>query len=290
MLPAPTGPGTLLAGRYRIERRLGEGAAGVVWLARDTRERGLVWAIKELDFTMFAPGEREEALDLFEREARILMRLQHECLPRVAERFSEKGREYVVMERVEGPTLDQILESRGGPLEESDVAGWGAQLCDVLSYLHGLEPPVIYRDLKPSNVMIRVDGRVKLIDFGIARRANPTRKRDTAAYGTPGYAPPEQYAGCAEPRSDLYALGVTMYQMLTGLDPQQDGFKFASARLANPDVSNEMDALISACVQVDVSARPPSAEVVGLALVALASRSRPWWQTTLARLRARFLR
>jgi len=273
-----TGPGSILAGRYRLERRLGEGAAGIVWLARDMRERGLVWAIKELDFDMFAPGERGEALDLFEREASMLMRLRHESLPRVVDRFTEQGREYLVMERVEGPTLDQILAARGGPLEEKDVIVWGVQLCNVLQYLHNLNPPVVYRDLKPSNVMVhREGGKVKLIDFGIARRATPTRKGDTAAYGTPGYAPPEQYAGHAEPRSDLYALGVTLYQLLTARDPQASGFKFRPARVHNRGVSELMEALLADCLQHETVRRPSSAvEVRERLFQAAAQQVRPW--------------
>lgn len=254
--------GRLLHGRYRIERRLGEGGTGIVWLVADTREKGHVWALKELDFEGVASmTERAEAVSLFERESDMLMHLSHPALPQVVDRFSEGGRQYLVMERVEGPTLDQALKRRGAPLDEADVAGWLAQVCDVLAYLHGRVPPVVYRDLKPANIMLSVDGRVKLIDFGIARPLNPLRPGDTTAYGTPGYAPPEQYAGSAVPASDIYALGVTAYQLLTACDPQAPGFRLSPARNLNSAVTTEMAELVSACTQTVAEARPSVCDV-----------------------------
>lgn len=257
-------PGRMINGRYRIERKLGEGAAGVVWLARDTREKGQVWALKELDFNGIASTtERAEALDLFERESDILMQLRHEALPRVLERFSESGHEFLVMERVEGPTLDQVLNGRRDFIPESDVAAWCVRICDVLEYLHSCNPPVVYRDLKPSNVMLGVDGRIKLIDFGIARPLNPQRPGDTVAYGTPGYAPTEQYMGKAVPASDIYALGITMFQLLTRVSPEKQGlaFKVTSVRLYNAQASVEMDDIVSACTRREAALRPNAGEV-----------------------------
>lgn len=267
-------PGRLLHGRYRVERRLGEGGTGIVWLVADTREKGHVWALKELDFAGVAsPAERAEAVALFERESDTLMRLSHPALPQVVDRFAEGGRQYLVMERVEGPTLDQALKRRGAPMFEADVAGWAAQVCDVLAYLHGCVPPVVYRDLKPANIMLSVDGVVKLIDFGIARPLNPLRPGDTVAYGTPGYAPPEQYMGNALPASDVYALGVTLYQLLTARDPQAPGFNLSPARQHNPAVTAEMEALVEACTRTDVTARP-SADEVRAELLQLQTRLR----------------
>lgn len=284
---AAPGPGTLLAGRYRIERLLGEGASGLVWLARDTRERGLVWAVKELDFKTIAVAERQEALALFEREAEILMRLRHPSLPRVVERFSQDSREYLVMERVEGPTLAEILRNKGGPVEEELVASWGVQICQALEYLHGLYPPVVYRDLKPANVMVQVNGPVKLVDFGIARRMRPGKAGDTTAYGTPGYAPPEQYQGLAEPRSDLYALGATLFELLTGKDPQPFGFLFPKVRELNPELSPEVEELLDLCLQLDPKKRPADAAQVRAVLEALAARPRSWLHRGLARMQHR---
>lgn len=267
-------PGRLLHGRYRVERRLGEGGTGIVWLVADTREKGNVWALKELDFEGVAsPAERAEAVALFERESDMLMRLSHPSLPQVVDRFAEGGRQYLVMERVEGPTLDQALKRRGAPMIEADVAAWAAQVCDVLAYLHGCVPPVVYRDLKPANIMLSVSGHVKLIDFGIARPLNPLRPGDTVAYGTPGYAPPEQYLGNALPASDVYALGVTMYQLLTARDPQAADFRISPARQHNPAITTEMATLLSACTRTDAAARPRVDEVRAV-LVRLQARPR----------------
>lgn len=277
-------PGRLLAGRYRIERRLGEGAAGTVWLARDMRLRGLVWAIKELDFNHLPRQEQAEALTLFNREADMLMRLRHPSLPRVVERLSQDGREYLVMERVEGPTLESILAARGEPLEEPQVSRWGVQICQALEYLHGRTPSILYRDLKPSNVMVPQTGPIKLVDFGIARPLNPARPGDTVAYGTPGYAPPEQYQGRACLQSDIYALGVVLFQMLTFQEPRQFGFVFPPIRRLNPEVSREMEELLARCLDLDPARRPASAEEVRRHLEPLASRVIPWWRRRLARL------
>jgi len=282
------GPGSLLAGRYRFERLLGEGATGRVWLAADTRDRGRVWAVKEVDFSRVPLADRSEALALFEREASILMRLRHPSLPRVEDRLSQDGREFLVMERVEGPTLADILRQGGDHLDEALVASWGGQVCEVLAYLHGLDPPVVYRDLKPANVMVQVNGPVKLVDFGIARRMRSGRPGDTTAYGTPGYAPPEQYRGLAEPRSDLYALGATLFELLSGRDPQPLGFAFPPIRDLNPEVSFEMEALLAACLQLDPDARPASAVEVGDRLTVLSRQRRGWLRRIADRLRHRW--
>lgn len=276
-------PGILLAGRYRVERLLGEGASSRVWLARDTRERGHVWAVKELDFRAISPTDRSEALELFEREAGILLRLRHPSLPRVIHRFTQDGREFLVMERVEGPTLADVLRQRGKPLEESLVASWGVQICEVLGYLHGLRPPVVYRDLKPANVMVSVRGPLKLVDFGIARPMRPGRPGDTTAYGTPGYAPPEQYQGRAEMRSDLYALGATLFELLTARDPQPFAFAFPPAREFNPALSLEMEDLLSRCLQADPARRPESAAVMREELEARTRQTRHWLARLLVR-------
>ncbi|MBI3925073.1 MAG: serine/threonine protein kinase [Armatimonadetes bacterium] len=277
-------PGALLSGRYRVDRLLGEGAAGTVWLVRDTREKGLVWALKELDFSGLPSSERDEQRKLFFREASMLMQLRHECLPRVVDRFSEGGREYLVMERVEGPTLDSVLKSHEGPIPEHEAAAWGVEICRVLEYLHGLEPPVIYRDLKPANVMIGVRGPIKLVDFGIARSMNPTRPGDTTAYGTPGYAPPEQYMGRACPESDIYALGATLYQLVTRWSPQEFTFRFAPAREHNPELSAAIESLLGWMLQQKPEERP-GARRVREALERIAAQPRPWWSRALGRAR-----
>ena len=273
----PPGVGRILAGRYRVERLLGEGAAGTVWLARDTREKGRVWAVKELDYSGLTVSEQQEAFGLFLREAEMLKQLDHLCLPKVVDHFTEQGRQYLVMERVEGPTLESLIQGNPLPLDEREVLGWGIQLCGVLHYLHSLNPPVVYRDLKPANVMVSVRGPIKLIDFGIARALNPNRPGDTTAYGTPGYAPMEQYVGKASPRSDLYALGATLYRLLTMQEPERFSFSFRPAREWNPQLSPAVESLLAQLLEKEPENRPASATQVKERLEKILSHPLPWW-------------
>lgn len=261
---------------------MGQGAAGRVWLARDTREKGSVWAIKEVDFRTLPLDEVKEARKLFHREAGMLKQLEHACLPKVVDSFTEKDVEYLVMERVEGPTLDSIVKKNERPIDESRAAGWGVQLCLALEYLHGLTPPVIYRDLKPANVMVNLRGPVKLIDFGIARPMDPSRPGDTTAYGTPGYCPPEQYMGKTTPKSDVYALGATLYQTVTRYEPEEFSFEFAPARDLNPELSPALELLLIDMLRREPENRPEAAQVRER-LLPIAKRRRNWLEKSLGR-------
>jgi len=166
MLP----PRSLLAGRYIILRRVGQGGMGAVYQAADTRIAGKMWAVKEMsDAAITDPLEKQQAIAAFQQEARLLSCLNHPGIPRVVDFFSEGGKQYLVMEFVEGQTLEEILAQRRGPFSEQEVYPWLMQLCDVLHYLHSQSPPVIFRDLKPANIMVDRIGQIKLIDFGIAR-------------------------------------------------------------------------------------------------------------------------
>lgn len=280
----PTAEGKILAGRYLVKRKLGEGAAGVVWLVNDTRQQGLQWALKELDFATVPLDERDEARKLFVREAETLQNLSHPALPKVVDRFHADDCEYLVMQRVEGPTLEDLF--RGGkPRPEPEVARWGAQICEVLDYLHSQDPPVVYRDLKPANVMItKGDDSIRLVDFGIARAVNPTKAGDTTCYGTPGYAPPEQYMGKTVPQSDLYSLGATLYQLLTRHEPRPFAFEFAPTASRNPDISPRMCRLLDRLLSVEVADRPATAREVGEELTELIGYSRGWMSKAVSRL------
>ncbi len=258
-MQSPSGVGRIMAGRYRIERLLGTGASGTVWFVRDTREKGKVWALKEVDVSGLSSQEQLETWTMFSREADMLMQLEHPYLPKVVARFQEHGRHFLVMERVEGPTLQSVLKDAKIPIAEGDVITWGAQLCEVLHYLHSLEPPIVYRDLKPANVMVSVRGPLKLVDFGIARVLNPTQAGDTTAYGTPGYAPIEQYLGKTSPRSDLYALGATLYQLLTLQDPEPFRFNFPPLRKFVPEANPKLELLLADLLQKEAEQRPESA-------------------------------
>ena len=254
----------MVAGRYRLERMLGEGATGRVYLARDTKERGSVWAVKEVNYSSLPLADMIEARGAFQREAALLRGLRHPTLPAVMDHFQEGECDYLVMERVEGPTLEGLLRSRADPLPESRVVALGLALADTLHYLHHRSPPIVYRDLKPANVMMTVGGEVKLIDFGIARSTNAARVGDTTAYGTPGYAPPEQYQGRTVPASDVYALGMTLHRAATLYDPPEFSFTHPSAASLNPNLSAGFDELVSAMLAKNADDRPHTSLVLSM--------------------------
>jgi tRNA A-37 threonylcarbamoyl transferase component Bud32 len=247
-----------LHGRYVILQTVGQGGMAAVYRALDTRTNRHV-AIKEMSQDGLSPAEEAEALDAFRAEADILQRLRHPNLPRVWERFSEGARHYLVMEFVEGETLEQRQQAAGRALPEAEVLRWAAQLCSVLTYLHAQRPPIIFRDLKPANVMLTPRGEIKLIDFGIARVFHPGRLHDTQVLGTPGFAPPEQYGKTqTDPRADLYALGVTLYQLLTGYDPGSTPFSLPPAHTRNSALAPHVQAAIERATKLDREARYPT--------------------------------
>jgi serine/threonine-protein kinase len=271
-------PGTVLRERYRITRKIAQGGMGAVYEADDLAARGTRWAIKEMAQSALHPDERTQSLRDFMREATLLATLEHPNLPAFNGIFNENNKHYLVMEFIAGRTLEQILATTRGFLAEDRVLGWAAQLCDVLTYLHTQDPPIIYRDCKPGNVML-VDGtqQVKLIDFGIARFHRAGRSTDDAAYGTAGYAPPEQYGhGQTDPRSDIYALAATLHHLLTSHDPGQNPFHWRSARSYNPHVSRRVDMALMRALELKPELRFQTAEEFRRALgLAVAAPHRP---------------
>src|SRR6202022_1240203 len=205
----PLTSGVILQNRYEIERLLGGGGMGMVCRAPHQPLANRPCAIKEMVDHFIDPQQRIEANEYFAREADTLAQLKHNAIPAISDRFDDQNRHYLVMEYVEGRDLEQELAARGGPLPEGLVIDIARQLCDVLAYLHGLTPPIVYRDMKPSNVMLTSRGRVVLVDFGIARLFKAQRKG--TMIGTLGFAPPEQYQGVADPRGDIYSLGATLH-------------------------------------------------------------------------------
>ncbi len=223
---------------------LGEGGMGSVYLATDTR-LPRQWALKELIQNTQDEAERLQAEQSFVAEAQILSGLNHPSLPRVVDFFQENGRHYLVMDYVEGTTLEQVLEK--GPLSAGEVIRLGVQMCEALEYLHGQAQPVIFRDLKPANIILTRSGKPMLVDFGIARVFRQGAGTDTRALGTPGYAAPEQYGrGQSDHRTDLYALGATLHHCLSGSDPGESPFQFASLE----NVSEELNRLILRAVSL----------------------------------------
>jgi tRNA A-37 threonylcarbamoyl transferase component Bud32 len=222
-----------------------------VYQATDTRSNETV-AIKEMSQDGLTPQEIKESLDAFRFEADTLMRLRHPNLPRVYAHFFEGARHYLVMEFIDGQTVEQRLIDAKGSLPETEVMGWAEQLCSVLNYLHVQRPPIIFRDLKPSNVMVTRAGKIKLIDFGIARVFAPGRTRDTQILGTPGFAPPEQYGKAqTDARADVYALGCTLYQLLSNYDPATTPFALPPLNTRNSKVSPHIQLAIERATKLD---------------------------------------
>jgi len=251
--------GTLIHYRYRITKLIKAGGMGAVYLAKDIK-KNIVKAVKEL-FKQFSPQEEQYVVQRFKEEAEILARLKHPNMPRVSDYFHDYDRYYIVMDYVQGEDLESILEAEGDPgLPEADVVDIAIQVSGVLDYLHNQNPPILYRDLKPSNIMLQYeDGRAMLIDFGLARTVQPGSERGKTAIGTEGYSPPEQYMGNPEVRSDLYALGATMHHLLTGEFPAVP-FQFSYVRDLNPDISEEIEAIVMKAVEIEAKDRFSSAK------------------------------
>jgi serine/threonine protein kinase len=283
-------PGTLLRNRYEIQALIGQGGMGAVYKAADRRLPGRLCAMKEI---WPAPGISAEALaqarEQFLREASTLARLDHPNLPKVSDYFSQApggessddddstvstmGRDYLVMDYVPGQDLQQMVQQarrEGRFLDEREVLRWMAQLCDALAYLHSQEPPVLHRDVKPGNVKLTPDGRIKLVDFGLVKPLDPQDPKTITGMrgiGSLPYTPIEQYAGelgHTDVRSDLYGLGATLYHLLTGQPPAsaQDRFLDPEAlpppRQANPAISPEVERAILAALALHPKDRPQS--------------------------------
>ncbi len=254
---------SLLKQRYRVIHAVGRGGMGTVYIGVDTQLGNRLVAIKEMTPSGLVFAEQLAAAKSFRREAHLLAGLQHPHLPSIYDHFAEGQHWYLVMSFIKGQTLDAYLQMRGGFLEVAEGVAIGLALCSVLHYLHTYRPPIIFRDLKPSNIMRTVDGHIYLIDFGIARVFKPGQAVDTAYQGTSGYAPPEQYGTSqTTPRSDIYALGATLYYLLTGYQPASTPFHLPPLQSLAPDVPAQLVTLITSMLDLDEKKRPQSAEMV----------------------------
>ena len=262
--------GTVVQGRYEVIKVLGLGGMGAVYQARDLRFTGAqrLCALKEIISATHDPKLRQVAVQSFEREANLLASLNHPAIPKIYDYFSEGVRNYLVLEFIEGMDLEAVLRSTRAPLPVERVVDWAIQICDVLSYLHGQNPPIIFRDLKPSNIMIRPPNHIVLIDFGIARVFRSGQKG--TMIGTEGYSPPEQYRGIASTAGDLYALGATLHHLLTGRDPRRHPpftFHEALPRSLNPNIPEALENVIMKALAYEATERYPSAEAMRAALI-----------------------
>lgn len=239
--------GSLVDGKYKILNKIGQGGMSVVYLAMNERANKQ-WAIKEV---------RKDGVQNFEvvkqgliAETEMLKKLSHPNLPSIIDVIDGDGTFLIVMDYIEGRHLESVAKEYGAQSQE-DVIEWAKQLCDVLSYLHSRKPPIIYRDMKPSNVMLKPDGKVMLIDFGTAREFKENSVADTTCLGTQGYAAPEQYGGHGQTdaRTDIYCLGATLYHLLTGHNPSEPPYEMYPIRYWNPELSSGLEEIILKCTQ-----------------------------------------
>lgn len=267
--------GHRLQDRYRILGMLAVGGMSAVYQAQDLRFPKVtrLCVVKEMLNTATDPQVRAMMERNFEREANILATLSHPGIVQVYDYFSEGDRSYLVLEFVDGRDLEALLADTEGFLPEAQVVQWAIQVCEVLNYLHSHEPqPIIFRDIKPSNIMLDSRNRIRLVDFGIARVFQSGQKG--TMIGTEGYTPPEQYRGVAEPRVDIYALGATMHHLLSKQDPRLEApFSFHERPIheRNPLVSRELVEIISRALEYDINRRYGSAAEMQRALMSLSS-------------------
>ena len=263
-IPPPVLAGTLIGGRYRIGKLLHQGPMSTVYRVADAARGKHHVVLKELNLSALPPSERAEALDWFLREAHLLSTIRHRALPRLHASFSEGDRHYLVMEEIPGQSIE--LHVRQAPLPEDQVLRWGIKLATVLHFLHGQPEPIVYRDLKPGNILEYAQtGSLVLVDFGVARRATPGHIG--TAVGTPGYAAPEQYQGLADSRSDIYALGATLHQLLTGYDAEREQpFRHPPVRALRPSVGSATAAIVDRALSLEPDRRYGSARLMRAAL------------------------
>ncbi|MCK6538549.1 MAG: PQQ-binding-like beta-propeller repeat protein [Anaerolineales bacterium] len=269
--------GVILAKRYLIQEVVGLGGMGSVYRARDMHFPNVtkLVAVKEMINSAPDPLVRETIVQNFEREANLLATLHHPSIPKIYDYFSLESRSYLVLEFIHGKDMEAVINETNGFLPEEQILTWAIDLCDVLDYLHKHKPdPIIFRDMKPSNVMINSSGDIMLVDFGIAKAFQSGIKG--TMIGTEGYSPPEQYRGEATQAADIYSLGATLHHALTRRDPRlEPPFSFAERpiRRINPAVSPEMETIVNRALEYDPENRFKSASEMRDALVSIARKT-----------------
>lgn len=257
-------PGDVVGGKYEILKQIGKGGMSFVYLVMDTH-LNKNWALKEV---------RKDGIHNFEVvrqglivETNMLKRLSHPNLPRIVDVIEDEESLFVVMDYIEGQTLAEVLKEYGAQSQEN-VINWAIQLCGVLNYLHTRKPPIIYRDMKPGNIMLKPEGQVVLFDFGIAREFKEHNVADTVCLGTIGYAAPEQFGGHGQTdaRTDIYGLGATLYHLVTGRNPSEPPYEMYPIRQINPALSSGLEKIIQKCTQRNPDDRYQSAAELEYAL------------------------
>lgn len=270
-------PGTLLVNRYLVQEVIGIGGMGAVYRARDMHFPNVdLWvAVKEMINQARDPLVRKTILQNFEREAHILVTLSHPSIPKIFDFFTLNERAYLVIEFVKGKDLEALIADQNVHFTEDQVIKWAIELCDVLDFLHSHKPePIVFRDMKPSNIMINQDGHIMLIDYGIAKLFREGQKGTMV--GTEGYSPPEQYRGEASPLADIYALGATLHHLLTRRDPRLEApftFHERPIRQINPAVSAELEAVVNTALQYKPEQRFQSVKAMKEALMQAARQT-----------------
>ncbi len=257
--------GFVIDNKYEVLKEIGKGGMSTVYLAMDKR-LNKQWAVKEIK-KIANDKNNEIVVQSLLIEANMMKRLDHPSLPRIVDIIDNGKTIYVVMDYIEGESLDKILASSGAQPQEK-VIEWAKQLCDVLRYLHSQKPSIIYRDMKPANVMLKPEGTLKVIDFGIAREFKEHNVADTVSLGTKGYAAPEQFGGMGQTdaRTDIYCLGVTLYHLITGQNPSEPPYEIYPIRKWNPSLSSGLEAIIIKCTQLNPEDRYQNCEELMYAL------------------------
>ena len=238
--------GVIIDNTYQLTEYINRGGMSIVYLAENIR-LGNRWAVKEIVKTN--DEYNRLYIDALIHEANMMKDLDYPAFPRIVDIIEDEYALYLVMDYIEGKTLEEILFEEG-PQPEERVIGWGVQLCDAMSYLHHQPSPIIYRDMKPSNVIMKPDGSLRIIDFGVARVFQPDKTNDTVALGTKGFAPPEQYVGQTDERSDIYSLGATMRYLLTGVNPRSNEAVDYPALYAQLGLSDKMIRILDKCTAI----------------------------------------
>lgn len=240
---------SVFSGKYEVLKEIGRGGMSVVYLAMD-KNLNKQWAIKQIT-KKAEDKEGDIYVQTLVTEANLMKRFDHPAIPRIVDIVENDEAIFVVMDYVEGESLDKVLKSFG-PQPQDAVLDWTKQLADALNYLHKQKPPIIYRDMKPSNVMLKPEGTVKLIDFGTAREYKGSSVPDTVVLGTKGYAAPEQYGKRAtDERTDIHCLGMTMHHLLTGQNPNSVDYEYHPVRYWNPNIHEGVERIIEKCVRPD---------------------------------------